>query len=144
MARKDKTKNGKNYILLLPYELKKAHFERLNSSPEYIRKKLKEIYDNLDSMHSTFASSAEKALSNIVFREIGRGINSKSIMKMLKPDLGRYVFEVPNLINLGDKLDSSQKQVLRAYNLAEDIAEQKGGYPKDYYPEARNLLNTLR
>jgi len=130
----------KPYAIILPYDIDEEMFEILNYAPGKIRCNLIRDYENINAINTTIATTPKAALSNIIFRELGKGINAKSIVKMLRPEIEKQVFEIPEFDNQNGELTKDQADILRNYELASLIAEKKASTPNKQYFTARDTL----
>lgn len=133
---------NKDYAIMLLDAINDDLFGRLNRMPsDSVKAELSQSYDSLRSRYVTSASSPVKAIGNIFFQKFGDSITPKSLLKMLKPDVELFAFEIPEFDNRGGSLDKSEADILRICELASNIAEQRGRTYEDYYNDARALMD---
>lgn len=131
----------KSYVVMLPDYIDDSMFFRLSACPSDVAKgNILNSYDGIDSRHITTANSSEKAISNVIFRKLGKNITAKSLLKMLKPDAELFAFEIPKFDDREGFLDVSETDILRNCELASLIAEKRGGTYEDHYDEARDFM----
>lgn len=140
------------YGIITPEEVSDREFERLSDFPsQFIRKKLRNGLDSLPGLGMTYSTGPRGALSNFFFRGNEKGlyqiVTARSLNKMFSSEADRYAFLMPEYDRCdkdGKPLTDYQANMMRAADLAYDIAEKRDGDKDKYIDVAMRLIDLER
>ena len=84
------------YHINLPRTIPRSIFERLNGDVhDGIVRRIDDGYSDVTKDTYSEASTPLEALSNLFVRQLGNGINARSLIKMFRPDADKYAVLEP-------------------------------------------------
>ena len=135
-----------HYVIKLPHAIPDDLFSNLAGDVNNDLKRLiSNDYSRVQKLDETEAETPRKAITQVLFRRLGDGRQSRVFTRIFGRTAGQYAFTVPekgyNDAETGKRLSPQAIDTFQKMELAIDIAEARGQRPEDCYGDAVDMVN---